>query len=48
MPQKYDDISVRPILRCKYRYSTGAKIFLLLLAVSTVAALFSLYQVLTY
>ncbi|MDI5638332.1 hypothetical protein MJM86_25895, partial [Salmonella enterica subsp. enterica serovar Kentucky] len=26
----------------------GAKIFLLLLAVSTVAALFSLYQVLTY
>ncbi|MGT2498572.1 hypothetical protein ACFWYR_016855, partial [Salmonella enterica] len=32
----------------KYRYSTGAKIFLILLTVSTVAALSGLYQVLTY
>ncbi|MML56986.1 hypothetical protein D7N80_27800, partial [Salmonella enterica subsp. enterica] len=45
MPQEYDDISVRPATRCKYRYSTGAKIFLILLTVFTVAALFGLYQV---
>ncbi len=48
MPQEYDDISVRPTIRYKYRYSTGAKIFLLLLTVSTVAALSGLYLILTY
>ncbi|EBI7018631.1 hypothetical protein D1334_28130 [Salmonella enterica] len=48
MPQECDDISVIPTRRCKYRYSTGAKIFLILLTVFTVAALFGLYQVLTY
>ncbi len=48
MTQEYAEMSTGRGGASKCRYSMGAKIFLLLLAVSTVAALFSLYQVLTY
>lgn len=48
MTQEYAEMSTGRGGTSKCRYSMGAKIFLLLLAVSTVAALFSLYQVLTY
>lgn len=48
MTQEYAGMSTGRGRTGKCRYSTGAKIFLLLLAVSTVAALFGLYQVLTY
>ncbi len=48
MTQEYAEMSTGREGISKCRYSMGAKIFLLLLAVSTVAALFSLYQVLTY
>ncbi|EGK4594176.1 hypothetical protein IO089_002513 [Salmonella enterica] len=47
-PRKGAEMSTGRGGTSKCRYSMGAKIFLLLLAVSTVAALFSLYQVLTY
>ncbi|EKQ6667296.1 hypothetical protein P6C29_000189 [Salmonella enterica] len=48
MTQEYAGMSTGRERTGKCRYSTGAKIFLLLLAVSTVAALSGLYQVLTY
>lgn len=48
MTQEYAEMSTGREGTGKCRYSIGAKIFLLLLAVSTVAALFSLYQILTY
>lgn len=48
MTQEYAEMSTGRGGTSKCRYSMGAKIFLLLPAVSTVAALFSLYQVLTY
>lgn len=48
MTQEYAEMSTGRGGTSKCRYSMGAKIFLLLLSVSTVAALFSLYQVLTY
>ncbi|SQH41337.1 membrane protein [Salmonella enterica] len=48
MTQEYAGMSTGRGRTGKCRYSTGAKIFLLLLAVSTVAALSGLYQVLTY
>lgn len=48
MTQEYAGMSTRRRRTGKYRYSTGAKIFLILLTVFTVAALFGLYQVLTY
>lgn len=48
MTQEYAEMSTGRGGTSKRRYSMGAKIFLLLLSVSAVAALFSLYQVLTY
>ncbi|EAA6224953.1 hypothetical protein XX58_001351 [Salmonella enterica subsp. salamae] len=48
MTQEYAGMSTGRVRTGKCRYSTGAKIFLLLLAVSTVAALSGLYRVLTY
>lgn len=48
MTQEYAGMSTGRGRGGKCRYSTGAKIFLLLLAVSTVAALSGLYKVLTY
>lgn len=48
MMQEYVGMSTGRGRTGKYWYSTGAKIFLILLTVSTVAALFGLYLVLAY
>ncbi|ELN6264512.1 TPA: hypothetical protein ACWV4W_005487 [Salmonella enterica subsp. enterica serovar Muenchen] len=47
MTQEYAGMSTGRGGIARYRYSTGAKMFLILLTVSTVAALSGLYLILT-